>query len=186
MRAVANLLAAVTLPLFMISTSISASVCDLSCWFIQTQSGCHTSSSHATANQMAMSMPADMDMGPGGSSNMTGRDAAATPSSKSVSMPAHMRMVTEQSGDTAKPETDGNSLPGHSKGASSCIHQTCAQVGTSGASFEPGRARPNSLHAMAIDVSISCYGRSHPSWLGPGSPPPRPFAVSSLTTTLRI
>jgi hypothetical protein len=177
MRVVANLLAAVTLPLFMISTSISASVCDLSCWFLQTPSNCHESTSHATPNQMAMPMPADMDMGP---------DAGATPPGRSVSMPLQMQTTTEHPGDAAKRETGGNPVPGHSKGASSCIHQTCAQIGTYGASSDPGRTRPNSGHAMTIDVSISGDCRSHPSWLGPGSPPPRTFAVSGLTTTLRI
>jgi len=186
MRAVANLLAAVTLPLFMISASISASVCDLSCWFIQTQSGCHTSSSHATANQMAMSMPASMDMGSDQSSTAAGTDAGATASPHSMAMPSQMQMVTERFGNLTKRETGGSSIPSHSKGTSSCIHQICAQVGSTVPFPNPARSQPKSLHPTRMNVSVSGNSRIHFPWLGPGTPPPKTLAVSRLTTTLRI
>ena len=181
-----TLFAAVSLPLMMISTSISASVCDLSCWFLQAQADCHSSSSLTPRDEMAMSMPASMDMGSDQSSTAAGTDAGATASPHSMAMPSQMQMVTERFGNLTKRETGGSSIPSHSKGTSSCIHQICAQVGSTVPFPNPARSQPKSLHPTRMNVSVCGNSRIHFPWLGPGTPPPKTLAVSRLTTTLRI
>jgi len=185
MRRFITLFAAVTLPLFMISTSIAASVCDLSCWFRQAQSGCHTPSSPTAGSEMAMSMPADMDMGLDQSDSMAGPDPVVTTMSHSMSMPSQMQLFTGRSVRATNNETSGTSMPDHSKGTL-CIHQICAQVGTSRASSDPGRFQSISLHSIAINATSPRNSRIHFPWLGSGSPPPKTLTVGRLTATLRI
>lgn len=63
MHGVGSSFAALLLSLFMVSTSVSASACDLSCWLHQTYSDCNNAGAVATNKDgAAMSMSSGMDM----------------------------------------------------------------------------------------------------------------------------
>jgi len=184
---------AAALSLLVISTSASGAVCDLSCWLHQTQADCHTVSSAATGNEMAMSMPSDMDMGPGmnmgtdESGSMSRSGTVMATSGHSMSMPVHMQMVTERLAYATEYEIAAGGAFGHSKRSSSCLHEPCAQVGTSASPPSPQHSQSSgSLHWIAISVTNPANSGIGSHWIRPGTPPPRILAVAPLTTTLRI
>jgi hypothetical protein len=98
MRGVRTSSVALLLSLFMISTSVSASACDLSCWLHQAHSGCSTVGA-ATANidSAAMSMPSDMDMPQGEGDRMAGPHLGEEDTTASMSMAPDMDMGTDHS-----------------------------------------------------------------------------------------
>ena len=181
-RAISSLVAA-TLSLFVVSTSASGLVCDLSCWLHQTDSDCHTVGSATTGDEMAMSMPSDMDMGP---DSMPGPGTVLTTSAPSITMPPQMQMVTERVGYAPKSEAGTSSVPGRSKSSSSCIHEPCAQVWSSVSSPNPHHCQANSQQGMTINISSPINSWIGFDWIGSGTPPPKILTAPHLTTTLRI
>jgi hypothetical protein len=98
MRRVGSSLAALLLSLLMVSTSVSASACDLSCWLHQAHSDCSTVGA-ATANigSAAMSMPSDMEMPQGEGERMAGPHLGEEDTTASMSMAPDMDMGTDHS-----------------------------------------------------------------------------------------
>src|ERR1017187_2050718 len=100
MRGVTSALAAL-LALLIVSTSVSASACDLSCWLRQTHSDCHAvNSAIAGKDDTAMSMPpgmdTGMDMGSDHNESTTGPAMTATRLGHSMLMFPQMGMATDR------------------------------------------------------------------------------------------
>jgi len=180
-------LLAVLLSLLMVSTSVSASACDLSCWLHQAHFDCHTASSSTTLEETPMSMSPDMDMSSNHSESMIQPDAGmnAIPG-HSMPMSPELRMATERFESATKPELRTSALHNHSKAVSSCTHETCSQISASVSPPQADRCQPNSLHWVAINVSspVNLWIDLH--WIRPGTSPPKLLATHRLVTTLRI
>lgn len=162
MRRITSSLAAL-LSLLVVSTWVSASACDLSCWLRQAHSDCHIASS--ATSDTAMSMPAEMDMG----SMDMGSDPSASTTGTGVSLtgvPVHPMSTSPQ--------------------AETCAHETCSQVLASASSPSADHSRHNSLSWIAIDIAIpvNLLTGFHP--IRPGTPPPKTLAIDPLVTSLRI
>jgi hypothetical protein len=182
---------AVLLSLLMVSTSASASACDLSCWFYQEHSDCHTAGSAPEDQESAMSAPSNMDMGPGMNMGAAGSERMMAPDQPANAKPDHsmspkMDMTTRRFEQATKPELSTSAMPDHSMTLSSCTHETCSQISASASPPNADHSQPNSLYWIATDIS-------NPGnlWTGfhsirPGPPPPKILAVPHLTTTLRI
>jgi hypothetical protein len=101
--------------LLMVSTSVVASACDLSCLLHQAQPDCHARGS-ATAKEAGMSMSTGvaMDMGPSESQRMTPpRDGTGTAAQESMSMPADMDMGSERRDSPVAVNARTNAKPSH-------------------------------------------------------------------------
>ena len=180
MRGVANSLAAL-LSILIVSTSMSASACDLSCGLRQTHSDCHAASS-ATTDKDDVAMPSGMDMGSDQNESATGPGMSAVPPAHSMLMVPEM--TTEQF-DT-KPETGRSAMPGHSKTGSSCARETCSQISVSASPPSGDHPQPNSPHRIAISISTPVNLRIAFYSTRVGSPPALILASDRLVTTLRI
>ena len=185
-RRITSSLAAL-LSLLLISTSASASVCDLSCTFRQTHPACQTVSSAVNDKQTSMSMPPGMDMGSGQIESMEGPDTGiyAIPD-HSNSMSSRMVMTAERFEQAAKPETGTNATVHHSKTVSSCTHEPCSQISAFISSSRVDRSQIDSLHWIAVSIlsplnPCFTFHRIRVQTL-----PPRMLAVDRLTTSLRI
>jgi hypothetical protein len=214
MRRVGSSWAALLLSLLMVSTSVSASACDLSCWLSQAHSDCHTEtkdgaamsmsldmdmhsgeSEHAVEPQMgadatidSMPVAADMDMGSDGSDSMAGTDAYlnARPL-HSMAMSPQSEDVTETLVRAAKAEImDVRVLLDRSGTLSPCMHEPCSQTSMSVSPPAGDHSRPSSLHLMPTGISSPFNFWTSFHWIRPGTPPPKILAVDHLTTTLRI
>src|SRR5579872_1492712 len=144
MRRVISFLPALV-SVLMVSTSLSASACDLSCWLHQAPSDCHAGNSAAEGNQRMISASASMDMSSEAemSSHAAQSDASAdrivssgAHQSMSVhAMSAQMDMVSRSPQvirkSDARSSTAFDHSEGHSKGLSPCSHETCSQVSAS-------------------------------------------------------
>jgi hypothetical protein len=192
---------AALLSLLMVSTSVSASVCDLSCWLRRAHSDCHAGGSEMAGNAAtAMSMPADMDMGPGSDEGMTTSmipGATVTTPSDLISISIQMRMnmpmfapaqrVTGRFEYAAKAEAGSDAMPSHSKTISSCSHEPCAQIWGS-ASPPPGadRLRENPRHLTTMSVSRPASVSTSFQQICVKTSPPELLAIQPLVTSLRI
>jgi hypothetical protein len=189
---------AALLSLLMVTTSVSASVCDLSCWLRRAHSDCHGASSATNDNAMAMAMPMDMGAGTHDSAEMGEPDTATvTTPGNFVSMTDRMRMsmpmfaqaqkVTGRFEYAAKAEAGSDSMPGHSKTISSCSHEPCAQIWGS-ASPPPGadRLRVNSRHFTTMSVSRPASVSMSFQQICIKASPPELLAIQPLVTSLRI
>jgi hypothetical protein len=113
MRGVRSSLVALVLSLLMVSTSVSASACDLSCWLHQAHADCLTVGSvTADKDGAAMSMPSDMDMHPVESERMVGAHIGADATAVPMSMPADMDMGPDDSNSMASSDANLNARPG--------------------------------------------------------------------------
>src|SRR4029077_5039015 len=110
MRRVGSSLTALLLSLLMVSTSVSASACDLSCWLNQAHSDCHTE----TKDGAVMSMSSDMDIRSDASERVGGPQMGADPMTDSMPMAPEMDMGGDSSGNTAGADTKLRARPGHS------------------------------------------------------------------------
>jgi len=211
MRGVRTSLVALLLSLFLVSTSVSASACDLSCWLHQTHSDCSTVGS-ATANMdsTAMSMPSDMvmprdedlgqedttasmsmapdmDMGTDHSEPMASSGANLFASlSHSVTMPPQLEGITESFVRGVKTEMGTRAVLNHSGTLSSCLHEPCSQTSMSVSPPTTDHSQPSSLHWIQIGISNPSNIWSAFRWINPESPPAIILAVDHLTTPLRI
>jgi hypothetical protein len=187
MRCVASSLVAAILTLLMVLTSVSASACDLTCWLHQAHSDCLTVSTAMSGKDTAMSMPADMDMGPDNSSSMTGSDwSVNVMPGHSKSMSPEMDGVTGRFDPVTRHEMRTSTLPDHSKGISSCTHEPCSQTSVSVPPPAGDHCQPSFLHWVAVSISspISLWIGFH--WIQPETPPLKILVANRLVTTLRI
>ena len=113
MRGVKSSFVALLLSLLMVSTSVSASACDLSCWLYQAHSDCLTVGSvTADKDGPAMSMPSDMDMRPDESERLVGAPMGEDATALSMSMPPDMDMGPDESNSMASSDANLNARPG--------------------------------------------------------------------------
>jgi hypothetical protein len=200
MRWLTGTLAAL-LSILMVSTSVSASVCDLSCWLRRADSGCHTGGSDMAGSMAAaLSMPPDMDMGPGSDESMTVSTtpgATVTTPGNLVSISTQMRMsmpmfapaqkVTGRFEYAAKAEAGADSMPGHSKTISSCSHEPCAQIwGSTSPPPGAGRRQVKSQHSTTMSISRPASVSLTFQQICIKTSPPELLAIRPLVTSLRI
>ncbi len=195
MRKVMSFLRALV-SVLMVSTSLSASACDLSCWLHQAPSDCHSGSS-ATATEGGQQMTSassamDMSSKAGMSSPATQSNAGAdyrVNGSAHHSMAAQMNIVRSPVGAIRKSDTSSSATFGHSfdptNGVSLCSHETCSQASTSVSPPWSSRAQPAYLHGVAFRVSIPPNLLTSPHRIAPAAPPPINLAVDILAA-LRI
>lgn len=213
MRGVRSSLLGLLLSFLMVSTSISASACDLSCWLQHGHSGCNAVDTVTTnVDTGAMSMPSNMDMrqveservggetatdsmsmspdmgmGPDHSEGTAGSDANlnARPDHSMV-MPAQPEGVTDNSSSAAKVGIGSRAMLNHSGTLSSCLHEPCGQASMSVSPRTGDHPQLRSLHWMPTDISnpLDLWSSFHR--IRPGIPPSGIPAVDHLTTTLRI
>lgn len=181
MRRIVSSLAALAMSIFMISTSVSASACDLSCWLHRSHSDCHAARS-VSKDDMAMSMPSDMDMRPDRSDGMTVSKANVTTLSHRMFI-AEIQMVTD---NAVNPQTGRTDMPDHSKTVSSCAHEPCSQVWASVSPRSGENPLLISLHLMPVSIfnPVSLGIDSHS--IRVETHPPNLPAFDRLATTLRI
>jgi hypothetical protein len=101
--------------MLMVSTSASASACDLSCWLGQAHSDCHAggaATSSATTMPMSSIMPMDMSSNEN-PQTPTSHAAGATAAKGSMSMPADMDMGPDQTDSSIAVDTRMSVTPGH-------------------------------------------------------------------------
>ena len=175
---------AALLSVLMVSTSVSGSACDLSCWLHQAHYDCGTVGSAAIANETAMSMSSDMDMGPDHSESM-GPDTSMN-TALGHSMSPQMDIATERFEHATKPETRTTARANHSKALSSCTHEPCSRASTSASPPGGDHFRLNSLHWVRICILGPANLRIGFHWIGLGTHPPELLAADRLTATLRI
>jgi hypothetical protein len=185
MRGITSSLAAL-LSLLLVSAPVSAWACDMSCSSHQAHSDCHASAT-PSENDTAISMPAGMDMGSDQSESPTGSDTVMSAArDRSMSMSPQQEMARRHFEQATKPATRTDTLHDHSKGMSSCTHETCSQLSTSASPPGSDPSQPDSLHWLAVSISspVNLFVSFH--WVQLGTPPPKILAVAHLTTTLRI
>ena len=178
---------AALLSLLLISAPVSAWACDLSCSSHQVNSDCHTSAT-ASNDDTAMSMPADMDMGSDQSESPVRPDTIMTVArGHSMAMaPLQQEMATRRFEQASKPATRTGTMDDHSKGVSSCTHETCSQFSTSASPPDAVHSQPSSLHWMAVSISSPLNLLIGFHWVLLGTPPPKLLSADPLITTLRI
>ena len=107
---------ATLLSVLMVSTSASASVCDLTCWLHQAHSDCHGVSSVTKSEEgTAVSMSSDMDMSSEESEPMitAPRTEADAMTDDSMSMPPDTDMGPDHSESMGRPVTMRNAILRH-------------------------------------------------------------------------
>jgi hypothetical protein len=185
MRGILSSLAAV-LSLLMVSTSVSASACDLSCWLRQTHSDCHTvGPAAASKDDMPMPAGADMDSGPAESSMAPDSTVSATPA-HSMPMAPQQEMAAERFVHGTRPDMRTSAMPEHSRSVSSCTHETCSQISASASPPGADHAQLDSLHWMAVSISSPVNLLTGFHWIHLGTPPPTLLSADRLITALRI
>ena len=174
------------LSLLLVSAPASAWACDLSCASIQAQSNCHISAT-TSKDDMLVSMPPGMGMGFSESERSMGPDTVieAMPG-HSMSMSPQQEMATRRFEQATKPATRTGTMHDHSKGMSSCTHETCSQLVTSASPPGADHSQPNSLHWLAVSMSSTVNLLVSFHWVQPGTPPPKLLTAHRLITTLRI
>ena len=185
MRSITTSLAAL-LSLLLISAPVSAWACDVSCSSHQAHSDCHASAT-TTKDDTAMSMPPGMDMGSDQSESPMGPDTvlSAAPG-HSMAMSPQQEMATRRFEQATKPATRTGTMHDHSKGMSSCTHETCSQLSTSASPPGADHSQPNSPHRLAVSTSSAINLLVSFHWVRHGTPPPKLLTADRLITTLRI
>jgi hypothetical protein len=185
MRRVITSLATI-MSLLLVLTSVSASICDLSCWLHQAYSGCLNISPGISDKNIAMPMPSDMDMSPDRSSSITASDTTMNVMpDHSMSVSPKMEGVTERF-DTTKPEMSTSIVADHFKGISSCAHESCSQISVSVSPQVGDHRQPSFLHWVAVSISNPIDLLNGFYWIRRGTPPPKILVANCLVTTLRI
>jgi len=185
MRRIASSLAGL-LSFLLISAPVSAWACDLSCSSHQTRSDCHSSTT-ASKDDTAMSMPPGMDMGSDQTESPMGPDTimSATPG-HSMPMSPQQEMTTRRLEQVSKLEMRTGAMHDHSKSVSSCTHETCSQVSASASPPGADHSQPNSLHGIASSISSPVNLWTDFYWVRLGNSPPKLLPANRLVTTLRI
>ena len=185
MRSITTSLAAL-LSLLLISAPVSAWACDVACSSHQAHSDCHASST-TSKDDTAMSMPPGMDMGSDQSESPLGPDTvlSAAPG-HSMAMSPQQEMATRRFEQATKPATRTGTMHDHSKGMSSCTHETCSQLSTSASPPGADHSQPNSLHWLAVSTSSPVNPLVNFHWVLLGTLPPKLLTADRLITTLRL
>jgi len=185
MRRVTSSLAGL-LSLLLISSPISAWACDMSCSSHEAHSDCHASAT-TSKDDTAMSMPPSMDMGSDHSESPTGSDTImGAVRGHSMSMSPQQEMATRRFEQATTPATRTDTLDDHSKGISSCTHETCSQLSTSASPPGADHSQPSFLRWLAVSISSPVNLLVSFHWVQLGTPPPKLLTADRLITTLRI
>src|SRR5579872_172962 len=161
------------LSLLLISSPVSAWACDVSCSSHQAHSDCHASAT-TIKDDTAMSMPPGMDMGSDQSESSTGSDTVmGAVRGHSMSMSPEQEITTRRFEQATKPATRTDTLHDHSKGMSSCTHETCSQLSTSSSPPGADHSQPNSLHWLAVSISSPVNLLVSFHWVRLGISPPK-------------
>ena len=203
MRWVTGALACV-LSLLIVSTSASASICDLSCWLHQVDSDCHATAFSPAGQAMTSPMPSGMHMDAPAdatpmtmdSDNTSGMDMAAEgneglPALRFEPHPAHLMSThidlaighlksTARSGQNSKSERH------HSASLSCCANGNCARSTVSAPPPDSGQSQPSCLHFVAISISGPAYFWTTSQKISSATLPREDFPVRIQTTTLRV
>jgi hypothetical protein len=133
-----------------------------------------------------MSMPG-MDMGSDQGESPTGSDTVVgVLRGHSMSMSPSREMATRRFEQATKPAPRTDTLHDHSKGMSSCTHETCSQLSTSASPPRVDHSQPNSLQGLAVSISSPVNLLVSFHWVQLGTPPPKLLTADRLITTLRI
>jgi hypothetical protein len=139
-----------------------ASACDLSCTLAKLHSGCQTQSAASSERTTADSMPPDMPMG------------------------ENMESSQGQDSHTGDSDFGRSAAMGHWD-SKLCIHEPCSQISAPAFPPQVDHSQLDSLHSMAINVSIPVSLSTSFHWIRIGPSPPSLLAILSLrATTLRI
>jgi len=186
-RGITTSLAAL-LSLLLVSAPVSSWACDVSCSSHQAHSDCHASATTSKDDMaMSMPMPPGMDMGSDQSKSPMGSDTVmgAVPG-HIMSMSPQQEMAPRRFEGAAKPATRTGTMHDHSKGMSSCAHETCSQLSISASPPGADHSQPNSPHRLAVSLSSPENLLVSFHWVRLGTPPPKLLAADRLITTLRI
>jgi hypothetical protein len=199
MRRITACMAALISVLF-VSTSVSVSACDLSCWLRQSQADCHSGVSMSYAENgmsMAASMAMPMGTGPDGMHQMMASDAGAgtlPDSSASLEigmdhrltpMASQPEMAAERFIELAKPGMSSTALPDHSSNLSSCTRETCSEISVAASPPRAGNAQPDFLRHALVRSSVATILWARGNWIKAGSPPLE-LQTEHLATILRL
>ena len=177
---------AALLSILLVSAPIAAWACDVSCSSHQAHSDCHASTATSKVDK-AMSMPPGMDMGSDQSESSMGPDMTMGPvPGHSMSMSPQQEMATRRFKQATNPATKTDTMHDHSKGMSSCTHETCSQLSTSASPPSADHSQLNSLHQLAVSISSPVNLLVSFQWVRLGTPPPKLLTADRLITTLRI
>jgi len=199
MRKVISFLPALV-SMLMVSTSLSASACDLSCWLQQRRSDCHSGwategnqrTMSASSSTSAMDMSSAAEMSSHAVQSVAGTDhivnAGAHQSMSVHSMSAQMDMVSGSLQVIRKSDVKSSVTFDRSKGLSPCSHEGCSHVSVSASPPRASRAQLSYLaylHGVAIHISTLANLSTSSRRIASGMPLPINLAVDFFPT-LRI
>src|SRR5437879_1234075 len=116
------------LSVLMVSTSVSVSACDLSCWLNQASPECHSAGPAAhdrVAASSTMEMSAEMEMGSHAARIQQPPEGRASGVTRHL-MFAQMKMTRRAPQVISKTEVNAGATFDHSKVLSPCSHETCS------------------------------------------------------------
>lgn len=180
MRSLTSALASL-LALLMVSTSVSGSACDLSCWLGGAHSDCHTGASDPSARAATR-----MDM-PGMNMDLQG-NTASCPQPHLVAkfhhaMRGEIDVAIEPYQGTGLFAVRRATAQKHSGSLNSCTHGVCAQVSSATSPPQPDHAPPRFVSGTSIRP-VGLYAVSN--WIRPGASPPRISPSEGFSAILRI
>lgn len=192
---------AALLSMLMVSSSVSATTCDLSCWLGHGHSDCHMHGRAVSGGaSMPMSPTIDMDM----NSSVPKHTTASTAPDDSTLMRVYMEMgsdasVNSMAADTSmnatrgllmslspQPEMEESAMHHHSGTPSSCIHGACGQIASSSSPPSAAQAQPHFLQGVSVHIGSIVGPRPDMQWIRIESPPPEILSAESLLTVLLI
>jgi hypothetical protein len=177
---------AALLSFLLVSAPVSAWACDFSCSSHEARSDCHTSTS-ASEDDAAMSMPPGMDMGSDHSEGSMGPETDMnTIPGHSMSMSIQQEIAIQRSEQATERELGTRAMDDHSKSVSSCTHETCSQVSTTASPPGADHSQPNSMHQVTISISSPANLWITFHWIQPETAPQKLLTADRLVIALRI
>lgn len=162
----------VMLSVLLVSTSLSVSACDLSCWLDQRRSDCH-STGPATKESMdaasAMEMSAEMEMDSQAKQGQKTLSVRANSHMRHV-MSAQMEMTRREPQVISQSKLSGNAAFAHSGTPSACNHETCNQAEASSSPPRRSQGRSPDLHRAVIRASIPANLLTNSNQITPAVP----------------
>lgn len=147
------------LSVLMVSTSVSVSACDLSCWLNQASPECH-SASPGTEDRMAassmMDMSAEMEMGSHAAQSQDTLNGRVSDVTRHI-MFAQMQMTGRAPQVSSKTEVNTGATFDHSRVLSPCSDETCSQTAASLSPRPTSQGRSTDLDWGAINVSMPVH-----------------------------
>lgn len=163
----------VMLSVLIVSTSVSVSACDLSCWLNQTSSDCHSASpagDDRMAASSAMEMSAGMEMGSHSAQSRTPLYGRANGVTRHV-MSAPMRMMPRAPQVISKTEGSASATFAHSRALSACSHETCSQAAAASSPPRISQGSSPGLNAGMIRISTPANLLTTSNRIASGAPP---------------